>query len=402
MQGPLSRDGVLKLVVAGATVLALLVEGYSRYCGFLFTSDSFQYLSAAHSFRASGVFLSPDGSHYAHWPPLYPVLLNLFADPIWSANVIHLLCKLVLSWLVYRLSMVYLTDNRTRAIFALSVLLGVHLLLISVFIWSELVFVTLALAMLYHHTQKPDRLLTGWLLALGFLLCLQRNAGVFWIAGLATGWLLARGLSLPRATQAAAFFLICTSGMWAWNSYNTWFVPAAFAFYQHPFFSAVPGNFMRAGTQLAAAFFPAPPHALWGVLLAVLHLVALGVLWKFRTHALALPVWLAIVFCAGFVVLGPLDHYELDRYLCIVPLLLYLPLLRGFEMACTRYALPPRVVWLVLIVLTSYPLVRTAQNAHRWHQRSCLPAVGAAMPAPTACPSPERVLSSPTACVPPV
>lgn len=377
MPGPLSREGMLKSVVAAATLLSILLEWYSRSCGFLLTSDSLQYLSAAQSFRASGTFLSPDGSHYSYWPPLFPILLNVLPDPIWSATALNLIGKVVIGWLVYQLSLFYLSDLRTRVAFATSVLLGLHLLLISVFIWSELVFVTLALALLHRYTKTQYRLFTGWHVALGFLLCLQRNAGLFWIAGLVVGWMLAGRFTARRLAHALGFFLVSTSGMWAWNIYNTWFRGSDFAFYQQPFFSALPGNLTLAGSTVAAIFLPVSNHPFFGLLFVAALITASGAMWKFRAHALAAPVCIALVFCLGFVAMGPLDRYEMDRYLCVVPVLLYLSLLRGFEIACSRLSLSKSLATLLLIALCSYPLARTLRNAQRWHERSCRPSASA-------------------------
>lgn len=371
MQWPPSREFWLKIVILLMTLLAIGAEVYARWCGFMLTSDSLQYLSAARSFRAAGVFLSPDGSHYAYWPPLYPLLINLFNDPVQSLIAINIACKLAIGWLVYLLGRRYLSRTATRVAFAAGVLFGLHLLLISVFVWSELVFVTLALALLYRLTCCPDRLFSGALLVLGFLLCLQRNAGVFWIAGICSSWLLGRGWSLRNVAEAGVFFLLSTSGMWAWNAGNTWLIDADFAFYDQPFLSALGGNSRIAGSSLAAAFVPASNHIFWAVIFWIFMAAGAWTAWKFRSSNLVAPVVLALVYCAGFVLMGPLDVYEADRYFCVVPMVVYLPLLRALEWLCGRYAIASRVLVVVLLACSVYPLVRMGRNAQRWHERSC-------------------------------
>lgn len=371
MQGPLLNEFWMKILILLMTLLAIAIEMYSRWCGFMLTSDSLQYLSAAMSFRASRVFLSPDGSHYAYWPPLYPMLINLFNEPGQSLMLINLTCKLAIGWLVYELGRQYLTAVATRVAFAAGVLWGLHLLLISVFVWSELLFVMLALALVYQLTRRRQRLLTGTLITLGFFLCLQRNAGAFWIAGCSGSWLLSRGWTLRNAAEAAAFFVLCTSGMWAWNSYNTWFIEADFAFYDHPFLSALAANSRIAGSSIVAAFVPASNHVFWGVIFWIFFGSGVWFIRTYRSSKFVLPAGLVLVYSLCFVMMGPLDVYEADRYFCLVPIVLYLPLLRGYEWSCARYAISRRTAVLVLLVCSAYPVVRMGRNAVRWHERSC-------------------------------
>jgi hypothetical protein len=371
MQWPSARDFSLQVFTTGAMLLALLLEGYARKCGFLLTSDSLQYLSAAKSFGATGVFLSPDGSRYAYWPPLFPMLINLFDDPLQGVWMLHTGCKLAIGVLVYKISCYYLRDFATRATFIFAVLLGLHLLLISVFVWSELVFATLALALFLVSTCPTGRWRTSLLFVLGFLLCLQRNAGVFWIVGLCVASLVKEGVSIKSLRFNALFFLVATSGFWVWNGYNTWMISADFAFYQQTFLRALSGNAQIAGTSLAAAFVPATSHAFWGVLFALLFTLACVGVWRFRTHALAQPICLALVYCLGFIAMGPLDGYEADRYFFIIPWLLYLPVLRLVEVARTRFSVSTALVVVFLLVGSAYPISRTLRNAHRWHERSC-------------------------------
>jgi hypothetical protein len=414
MQGPPARENLIKLVTVVITLLAMVLEWYARKCGFLLTSDSLQYLSAARSFQASGTFLSPDGSHYSYWPPLFPVVLSWVGDPLQALAIINVVCKVVIGWLVYRLGQSYLTSTATRLAFVVVVMWGLHLLLISVFVWSELVFVTLALALLYLSTKPETPARDGALVALGFLLCLQRNAGLFWIAGLCAAsllegavgfrddlkntkhvlaregrpkqtafwtrtWVLLLGtrkdgyweIAFPNLWRTALYFLLTTSGLWVWNAYNTWFIQSDFVFYQQPFLHALVGNSRIAGSSLAAAFVPASLHGFWGILFALLVAGGSVLVWQYRTDPIVRPLCLAIVYCLGFVVLGPLDPYEADRYFCIVPMLLALPLLRGWEWVCQRYAVAPRIAALVLAVALLYPVTRTLRNAHRWQERSC-------------------------------
>src|SRR6185369_9930359 len=122
--------------------------------------------------------------------------------------------------------------------FLLISMLSVQIAMISVFVWSELVF----MALLFLNTLcalklKQNKSYFYWLLVTGFLACLQRNAGLFWISGVCLWLVLDSSVTLKRRIiESGICFLICSSGLWAWNIYNTFLLPADFNFYQHRFF----------------------------------------------------------------------------------------------------------------------------------------------------------------------
>src|SRR5688572_17596485 len=70
-----------KVACGGVIVISLLIQFYVTNCGLLLTYDSREYLSAANSFNEQGVFMGTDGTPYVFWPPLFPMILSLFADP---------------------------------------------------------------------------------------------------------------------------------------------------------------------------------------------------------------------------------------------------------------------------------------------------------------------------------
>lgn len=217
--------------------LSLTCEWWVRQCGFILTPDSYNYLSSALSFKTSGYFLSPDGSAFTNWPPLFPIFLSLFDSPQDIMIGVNVICKSVIAYCVYALASRYLNSPLGKSLFLLSFFISVHLLLISVFLWSELIFLML---LLIHILMVEGSEKNGWkfsiLLISGFLLCVQRNAGLFLVLGIA-GWMFFyTEFSLTNRLKILAYVFFSAVGLFLWHLYNVTYVSSD-SLIGRPFFS---------------------------------------------------------------------------------------------------------------------------------------------------------------------
>jgi hypothetical protein len=355
--------------------VSIALEFYARACGFLVTSDSLQYLSAANSFSESGNFLSPDGSYYSYWPPLFPVLLSCFKHPESALVWINLVCKIVLVVVLLQIANSLIQDSILKIIFLAASLVGVHIIMISVFIWSELTFMTLIFLNAYCALHlKRYRSCFYWLMLTGFLACLQRNAGLFWITGVSV-WLLF-DTSLPwriRILQNAGCVLVCTSGLWAWNIYNTFFIPADFSFYRHDFFSyAIPN---LGSTLITFGKMVIPLNGIAGIITGILFFIVLflAVVKGESDRAIQFLGIVLLFYSLGFLIMpGHLDFFEMDRYFSVITPIVYLFLMLMVQKK-TRLAKATlrALIYVIVFAWLCYPVTRTFRNVRAWHDRSC-------------------------------
>ncbi|WP_448519676.1 hypothetical protein [Rhodoflexus sp.] len=146
------------------------------------TLDSYYYLSAAENWANSKQLIDYQGNIYANWPPLYPLLLSLgMPDVLAFAVWIH---GFALSAGIYFFARC-LPDRlpmSVRNAALLSYALYAPLLACSIYLWSEVVFMALLLATFaaFLRKEKPEMLFLYIILA--NLMCLQRNAGIFFVA----------------------------------------------------------------------------------------------------------------------------------------------------------------------------------------------------------------------------
>ena len=185
------------------------------------TADSGFYLHAAGTLRTVGRLLHPDGTAYRYWPPLYPVLVAL-GGSLGALRLLHGLA-LGLSLLAWSQLGRCLLPPNASLVLPWALALSTPWLVVSKFVWGETVFLALvagyvlALFRGLHTWRAP-----WWALAtaLGFLLPLQRTAGLFLLAGLAVGvvWQRRQLVSKQRMLVAGHFVLTGLGGV-AWHFY---------------------------------------------------------------------------------------------------------------------------------------------------------------------------------------
>jgi len=171
-------------VVLGLLGAVLILLCTSRY-GVGLASDSANYLSAARSLLAGQGYRYFGGGVSTHFPPLFSTLLAIpglvGVDPAAGARWLNALAFGGVVFFTGRLFRECTTSGITAVLGTLSVLLATPLLAVSSMVWSEAVFILLAvLSMLWLARLGQTR---SWaalvmLSVLVGLACLQRYAGV--------------------------------------------------------------------------------------------------------------------------------------------------------------------------------------------------------------------------------
>jgi len=367
------NNSKLWIVTLIIVCLSVGVEWYGRACGFILTSDSLQYLSAARSFSEQGKFLSPDGTYYSYWQPLFPMILSVSSKPLMLVGWINLFCKISIGLVLLSIANTFFKTLFFKTVFLSASLLSVYIVMISIFVWSDLLFMALAYINLYVAFNLEKRNYFILLLITGFLMCIQRNAGLFWIGGICFWLSQDKEMSLQRnLLRTTLFFLVSTSGLWIWNVYNTFFIPTNFSFYKHSFFGDAFYNSILVAKTYARMIVPGNNE----VVLLAFFFLAVALLMFFLVKNFNrlgyLLVCILLVYSAGYVAMVKLDAYEMDRYLSIVAPLVYLLFLKGLEWFIQS---APKWVRFGVISLTiiwvGYPISRTIKNLAAWHDRSC-------------------------------
>ena len=175
---------LLGWVQLAGVLLLLALYGYTTASGLAGTGDSRLYLYAAHTLRASGQLLHPDGTPYRYWPPLYPLLLAA-GGSLAAARLVQgaaLLGSLLLwSWLGRQL-----LPMRRALLLPLLLAPSAPWLLVGRFVWAESIFLLLVGVYVVALLQWLRTARGEWAAlatAFGALLPLQRTLGLFWLVG---------------------------------------------------------------------------------------------------------------------------------------------------------------------------------------------------------------------------
>src|SRR5260221_11472358 len=216
-------DIKIKLVVI---VLLTLVQWYAHGSGLLVTPDSTHYIHASLSFKENLSLIDSDGNHLLFWPPLYPVLLAITGLGKLTLVIVNLFVSILIAIVIFSLTSRVIKNKFFRFFCCINILLGIHLLLISTFVWSELIFLLLMLIFvdqLIKYSAHEKSIYP--VIIIGFLMCLQRNAGLFIVAVAALYIFLKEDRWLQKFKKSIFFFMITCSGSLCWNIYAWFFVP---------------------------------------------------------------------------------------------------------------------------------------------------------------------------------
>jgi hypothetical protein len=251
-------------------------------------------------------------------------------------------------------------------------MVGVHMALISVFVWSELIFMMVILLNAHFALSlNKNRFSYYWFLITGFFACLQRDAGFFWMVGVCL-WLLFDNSATvkTRIIQSAIYFSVCTSGLIVWRVYIHFVMHQSSNFYDYSFFFHAFEN-----VQLVLLTFGKMLLPLNGIPgMATGFLFFLLLFWSVlnSTRKTQLLGIIISVYTLGFIALPwQLDANEMDRYFSVItpPVYLFaLSLVDELQPAKRRVSF---LIYAIVLFWLCYPLTRTFINVNAWHERSC-------------------------------
>lgn len=362
----------MKWCFAAIVVLSVSLQWYGHRCGMLLTPDSENYISASKSVKTDGSFLSPDGSLYTYWPPLFPATLSVFNSPEqavpWMYSIVTILIGMVSVLILNPL----LQNHVSKVIVFFLTLTSVQFMMISVFLWSEMNFLLLVLCVTYCslNLKKSSKYFTA-LLVFAFLMCLQRNAGVFILAGVCC-WILLDG-TYPfkeRAGTSAVTFIVGISGLVAWNIYLSVGIESGFFFYKHEFFIHAIENFITVSAMLVRIFIPVSGWAASVIGIAMMIVLIFQI--SRSAPAIQLIGLLIMFYWLGLVCMFRLDIYDMDRFLSPIVFFLYLIVFERLEKVLPPLRQSRRLVWVIILLLWMvYPVYRTVTNLQQWNTASC-------------------------------
>jgi hypothetical protein len=215
-------------IALGVVAAAAALAAAGSTAGIGISPDSARYLSVASSLREGRGFAIWTGAPVTLWPPLYPVLISAFevlgVEGSGAARLLNVvlfagLCGGVCVWLMRRLS-----SPAVAAAATLGVILAPTLVHLTLWAWSELVFICLCVTSLFTveraiRSGKLGPVWWGAVLAGGA--ALTRYTGVALIAACCLALLLLPRRSwMARLRASVSFGLISSAPLALWFARN--------------------------------------------------------------------------------------------------------------------------------------------------------------------------------------
>ncbi|NJN27213.1 MAG: hypothetical protein HC819_15150 [Cyclobacteriaceae bacterium] len=279
--------------------------------------------------------------------------------------------RMVLVFLIwYMIAARCLRDSIQLAIFIILMALSTNLLMVSIFIWSELLFIllfslTILFVQRYAHSKNP---LWMWLSVIpAFLMLIDRNAGIFIISPLYFAMIVSYKLPRRHYFILAWCLVFSVSGFALWNVHH---IVMESRFYMLaelvPYFTPVK-NLEILLNDIGIIFFPSLLLYPWSVFFTGL-ILAIGTYLIFTTSGAkfikTLYLTALLYLCIWIVIPG--DPSNMNRFVSVVTPILLLAFAEFFFKMAQKFKIPGHLHYVLLAGVILYSVARNVNNAMLW------------------------------------
>ncbi len=336
-----------------------------------FTADSRQYLNIAEQIYQNGFTSVWKNEKLVYWPPLFPVVLSIshnFGGVVFI-KYLHFFLGVSLIVLWGKLSFKVVRQYNQRYIFMVLLALSTHLLMVSVFIWSELLFMVLLGIFLVCIQNYVNTMEKSWLLASivpAFLMMVERNAGIFIYVAAIISMICFRCFSKKHIWHVVLVVGISISGFVIWNLHSIVLEDRLYMVNELvPHFTPVK-NAALVLNEVGSIFYPSSLlHPFSMVLSALLIGAVFGYAFKGDQRFLKVLCLSSLLYLLVWVII-PGDKSDMGRFISVVVpmvLLAFVTVVFG-DFAPIHFWKYVRRVILVLVI--SYSTIRIINNALLW------------------------------------
>jgi hypothetical protein len=337
------------------------------------TSDSEFFKILAESFYNNGTLVHPEFGEILYWPPLYPIILSAgirYFDMY--VIVLHFICGIAIIYIWMILSKEFFRDKFLFITFNILSAISTPFIMISVFVWSELIFLLLlSLYLLHIERYISSKTVFSLIMAslFGALLLLQRNAGIFLVIGFMFGLVIFYSKWVSNNWKLfLTHFLFVVSGSVIWNfkkiildsqiNLLNELIPELTVFRNFYLIFKEIGSLFIPGILFSAIVF------VFGLI--VILFISVSIL-QYQNNKI-LKVWLVMIvsYLAAWVVI-PFDKYEIGRFLSVIlPVLYFLIFIVLSKIVINLNSRYKAILYSVITIWLVYPLFRVFFNSLLW------------------------------------
>jgi hypothetical protein len=357
--------------------------GYATRCGLNLTDDSLEYLRHASFYCHDEGMIKSTFDQMSYWPPLFGLIIYLWKLVMGiPLELLQLAFMLTNFFLLVTIGKRFVDNPAGRLIWLAVSFLGVSLIMVHVFLWSEPVFIAILLSLILVMDNFFVHKKIKWFLAgmmFSFLLCMQRNAGLFIIAALAFSILWYRPVK-KWLLYSVILFLTGIASFLIWNLSISINLQDHHQFLRHSYFSGYFANTLDFMMVISAWFLPRLTGAY--IRLIFILVIIIWVLWNDLSGMLHpgdyKPTVMLIVVCLFYIIgmssIGRIDSWEAERYLSVIhPIFMLIFIKYAVKKVKSKQTAAFKWIAAFLIgIWISYSIARSGINVIHWHQRSCI------------------------------
>lgn len=358
------------IIIIGAISLFSIANS----CGLGYTPVSYYYLRVHSQIQDQGLFNAPG---LGTMPPMLPLIIGLVGEA--NMTVFNGLCLIGILVMIFLLS-AQLNDARLRVLLLLITGGLTPLYLVSSFLWTEILFTLLLIAIYYlaYHSASSIR---NTLLALFLLLLLPflRYAAIFTIIPSVILIFLHSSRQKKQILAAVILSVSILFTIWILNFSEGFWVRLSDLLdplikLDIPFYVSNSKAFLSAlGSILVPIVFGESILILVGLVIILVFFLLINKFWRydhFKVEISLLCVFLFYYFSLHFVF--PIEYDTADRYLTpMYPLLI----IGGFRFIDHSFANWPlrtkKLLMIGTIIVASYGYIRTIKNVRFWNEIRC-------------------------------
>lgn len=340
--------------------------------GINLTFDSYQYIKVAQQIYQNGFISIIDNEKFVYWPPLYPLILSflLDAEGHFSIIVFQYLLGLCVIFIWNIISKDILKNKIQQFLFIILLSLSTNMLMISTFIWSELLFLLLfSLVILIVKKYLNTRNIYWILLSIipAFLMLIQRNVGIIMFSAFYFSIVVLIKIPVRHFKILGLSYFISISGIVAWNGYKILIEDRLYIFCElFPVFTPLK-NIILIINEIGVMFYPATlllPITIFFTS-ALFIICSYCIFYQSESPVLKILLLTTIIYLSFWIIISG-NPSEMSRFLSVITPLLLLSMVRGTALAMEKLKFYGYIKTLIFSIIILYSVVRVTNNSFLW------------------------------------
>lgn len=336
------------------------------------TADSHQYIKIARQIYQNGFINISENENIAYRPPLYPIILSFLLDSegYISIKFFHYLLGLSLFFIWDIISFDILKNKRQHLLFMVLLSISTNMVMISVFIWSELLFFALFSLVILIVKKYIGAGNIYWILLSiipAFLMLIQRNAGIFLISAFYFSIIALKSVPLKQLKIIGLSYLLSISGFLIWNVQRILMEDRTHIIAELlPYFTPAK-NYMLTVNEIGAIFYPSLLLFPFSIFFTTVVLVMLCYfIFKLADSLFLKILFLSVLLYLSIWIIIPGDPSEMGRFISVVSPILLLSIVKGLSFGFEKMKFHAYFKSLIFSIIILYSVFRVTNNSLLW------------------------------------